>query len=188
MLKKLKALEDDEIVEPRFATDEELELIHDAGYIRAVKQAGEGKLSEHEALNYGLGTEDTPIFQNMHQASSLIVGATLTAVDHVMMEKSKHALNLGGGLHHGFRGKRLDFVYIMTAQWRLNILSKNMGQGCCTLTRMRITEMVFNGRFTMSQTFAHYLFMKLGDIYFLGQEQFMSGDKVLDTVLPLIFR
>lgn len=109
LLKKLKALEDDEIVEPRFATDEELELIHDAGYIRAVKQAGEGKLSEHEALNYGLGTEDTPIFPNMHQASSLIVGATLTAVDHVMMEKSKHALNLGGGLHHGFRGKASGF-------------------------------------------------------------------------------
>ena len=38
----------------------------------------------------------------MHEASSLLVGGTLTAVDHVMSGKALHALHLGGGLHHGF--------------------------------------------------------------------------------------
>ena len=56
-----------------------------------------------KSVNYGLGTEDTPIFPNMHEASALLVGGTLTAVDAVMTGQSLHALNLGGGLHHGFR-------------------------------------------------------------------------------------
>lgn len=45
----------------------------------------------------------------MHEASSLLVGGTLQAVDYVMQGKSKHALNLGGGLHHGFRGRASGF-------------------------------------------------------------------------------
>ena len=45
----------------------------------------------------------------MHEASALLVGGTLTAVDAVLSGKVKHALNLGGGLHHGFRGKASGF-------------------------------------------------------------------------------
>ncbi|GMB07313.1 acetoin utilization protein AcuC [Thermolongibacillus altinsuensis] len=109
LLRKINALDDAQIVEPRMATDEELALVHDRDYIEAVKMAGKGKLSEEVALNYGLGTEDTPIFPNMHEASALLVGGTLTAVDYVLSGKAKHALSLGGGLHHGFRGKASGF-------------------------------------------------------------------------------
>ncbi len=109
LLDGLNALHPTHLVEPRIATEEELELIHDPKYIQAVKLASIGKLENEIALNYGLGTEDTPIFPNMHEASSLLVGATLTAVDYVMSGKSKHALSLGGGLHHGFRGKASGF-------------------------------------------------------------------------------
>ena len=42
------------------------------------------ELPEEMAENYGFGTEDTPMFPNMHEASSLLVGGTLTAVDQVM--------------------------------------------------------------------------------------------------------
>ncbi|WP_044893463.1 acetoin utilization protein AcuC [Bacillus alveayuensis] len=109
LLKSLDAIQEEEIVYPRVASDQELLLIHDQKYIEAVKLAGEGKLRQEEALGYGLGTEDTPIFPNMHEASALLVGGTLTAVDYVMTGKTKHALNLGGGLHHGFRGKASGF-------------------------------------------------------------------------------
>lgn len=109
LLKSMNILSDEEIVFPRLATDDELALIHDRKYIDAVKRASEGKLSEEEAYNFGLGTEDTPIFPNMHEASSLLVGGTLTAVDYVMSNKALHALNLGGGLHHGFKGKASGF-------------------------------------------------------------------------------
>ncbi|MBT2691182.1 acetoin utilization protein AcuC [Bacillus sp. ISL-47] len=109
LLKNMKAIEDHQIVPPRPATDEELHLIHDPSYVNAVKLAGQGQLPEDIGENYGLGTEDTPIFPNMHEASSLLVGGTLAAVDSVMSGRAKHALHLGGGLHHGFRGKASGF-------------------------------------------------------------------------------
>ncbi|WP_121611406.1 acetoin utilization protein AcuC [Mesobacillus foraminis] len=109
LLKKANAIADEQIIPPRHATDEELSLIHDPDYINAVKLAGLGQLKDSAAESYGLGTEDTPIFAGMHEASSLLVGGTLSAVDCVMTGKAKHALHLGGGLHHGFRGKASGF-------------------------------------------------------------------------------
>ncbi|WP_102274240.1 acetoin utilization protein AcuC [Cytobacillus massiliigabonensis] len=109
LLQHLHAIRDDQLVLPRPATDDELQLIHDPRYVDAVKLAGSGQLSSEQADNYGLGTEDVPIFPNMHEASSLLVGGTLTAVDLVMSGQARHALHLGGGLHHGFRGKASGF-------------------------------------------------------------------------------
>jgi len=109
LLKEAGALDESEIIRPRRATDEELTLVHDPSYIQAVKQAGSGLLGNDTAENYGLGTEDTPIFPGMHEAGSMLVGGTLTAVDKVMAGKALHALHLGGGLHHGFRGKASGF-------------------------------------------------------------------------------
>jgi acetoin utilization protein AcuC len=109
LLKKTGAIDKSDLVSPRIATDEELHLIHDPTYVEAVKMAGQGALSEERASSFGLGTEDTPIFPGMHEASALLVGGTLTAVDYVMSGQSQHALSLGGGLHHGFRGKASGF-------------------------------------------------------------------------------
>lgn len=109
LLKKTGAITDEDIINPRMATDQELELIHDPAYVNAVRLAGKGKLPKEKAGNFGIGTEDTPIFPDMHEASALLVGGTLQAVDYVMTGKSQHALNLGGGLHHGFRGKASGF-------------------------------------------------------------------------------
>lgn len=109
LLQKNKNLADDDIIQPRIASDEELLLGHDAQYIDIVKRAGHGYLRQGEGESYGIGTEDTPIFKNMHEASAMFVGGTLTACDYVMQGKSQHALNLGGGLHHGFKGKASGF-------------------------------------------------------------------------------
>ncbi|MFQ3542477.1 acetoin utilization protein AcuC [Halobacillus rhizosphaerae] len=97
------------LIEPRKATDEELSLAHSRRYIEAIKQAGEEALSEEEALEFGIGTEDTPMFKGMHEASALLVGGTLSAIDAVLEGKVDHALNLGGGLHHGFERKASGF-------------------------------------------------------------------------------
>ena len=109
LLNNIGAINENQIVLPRMATEEELLLIHDPSYVDAVKLASHGQLPASVADNYGLGTEDTPIFPNMHEASSFLVGGTLTAVDYVMSGKANHALNLGGGLHHGFRGRASGF-------------------------------------------------------------------------------
>lgn len=109
LLKKMNALSDHHIVPPRVATDEELALAHDQRYIDAVKRASLPDCKPEEFEAYGIGTEDTPVFEDMHLASARLVGGTLTAVDYVMEGKAQHALNLGGGLHHGFRGKASGF-------------------------------------------------------------------------------
>ncbi len=124
LLKKINALMDDDIIPARMATEDEIALAHDRKYIEIVKQAGKGLLTLSETVNYGIGTEDTPIFTNMHEASSLLVGGTLQAVDHVMQGKSKHALNLGGGLHHGFHGRASGFCIYNDSSVAIHYLLK----------------------------------------------------------------
>lgn len=127
LLTEIKALQETEVIAPRVATDDEISLIHDPAYIDAVKKAGKGSLASSIAANYGLGTEDTPIFSNMHEASALIVGGTLTAVDAVMTGKSDHALNVGGGLHHGFRGKASGFCIYNDSSIAIEYMKKKYG-------------------------------------------------------------
>ncbi|GAA0455974.1 acetoin utilization protein AcuC [Alkalibacillus silvisoli] len=109
LLKSMNALNDDQILAPRKATDEEIKLVHDKAYVDAVKRASVNELPEEEGLEFGIGTEDTPIFDHMHDAAAQLVGGTLTAVDSVLNGDFKHALNFGGGLHHGFRRKASGF-------------------------------------------------------------------------------
>ncbi|WP_277674440.1 acetoin utilization protein AcuC [Piscibacillus halophilus] len=109
LLKSAGTLTDDQVIPPRMATDEEIKTVHHPNYVDAVKRAGINQLTESEALEYGIGTEDTPIFPKMHEAASLLVGGTLSAVDAVLKNGFKHAVNLGGGLHHGFVRKASGF-------------------------------------------------------------------------------
>ncbi len=124
LLKKGLMIKDSDIVSPRMASDEELFLLHDPSYVQAVKDAGAGKLNLDKAENYGLGTEDTPIFNGMHEASALMVGGALTAVDMVMEGEADHALHLGGGLHHGFRGKASGFCVYNDSAVAIKYLQK----------------------------------------------------------------
>ncbi len=109
LLRDTGILKDDQIVAPRKATDEEIQLIHNEDYVNAVKQASTGQLPPSQESSFGLNTDDTPIFNDMHEASAWLVGATLTAVEQVFEGKTKKALSLGGGLHHGFRGRASGF-------------------------------------------------------------------------------
>ncbi|GAB4074965.1 acetoin utilization protein AcuC [Barrientosiimonas marina] len=109
LLEKGNLLTNNDIIIPRIATEEEVNLFHYKPYINAVKRAGSGFLSPGEGMEYGIGTEDTPLFENMHEASSYLVGGTLAAVDTVLQGKAEHALNPGGGLHHGFSQKANGF-------------------------------------------------------------------------------
>jgi len=127
LLETIGALSGEDIVKPRKAADEELLLIHDPSYVEAVKLAGHGKLDPVKAENYGLGTEDTPVFPNMHEASALIAGGTLQAAEEVMSGRARHALHLGGGLHHGFRGKASGFCIYNDTAIAVKYLRKQYG-------------------------------------------------------------
>lgn len=109
LLRTLNAINDEQIIPPRVASDEELSLVHDERFIHAVKKAENGQINVDHLFNYGLGTEDTPVFPKIHEASALVVGGTLVAAEYVMEGKANHALHLGGGLHHSLQGRASGF-------------------------------------------------------------------------------
>lgn len=109
LLKAAQFLSDEEIVTPRVATEEEILLVHTKDYVDAVKRAGHNNITKRELANYGLNTEDTSQFENMHEKCSMLVGASLTGADLIMEGKADKVASLGGGLHHGFTGKASGF-------------------------------------------------------------------------------
>jgi len=127
LLQKMGTISDTDIIAPRIATDQELLLAHDEKFIEVVKKAGKGEISAQVGEVFGIGTEDTPFFQNMHEASAMLVGGTLTAVDEVMSGRSKYALNLGGGLHHGFRGRASGFCVYNDSSVAIKYLQEKYG-------------------------------------------------------------
>lgn len=117
-----------DIIKPREATDEELELVHKKDFIEAVKLAGEGKLPEDKMESYGLNTEDTPSFEGMHEKSRMLVGATLSAVEAVMDGRTDKALSLAGGLHHGFSGRASGFCIYNDSAVAIEYIRKKYGK------------------------------------------------------------
>lgn len=123
LLEDAGQLNHENIIKPRIATEEEIALIHDNSFIHAVKSAN--TLTKEQLLKYGLGTEDTPVFPNMHDATSRIVGATLTAVDAVLKDGAKTAVNFSGGLHHGLKHKASGFCIYNDAAIAIQYIRKN---------------------------------------------------------------
>ena len=76
------------VLVPASAQTAELELVHDADYIDAVRQAG---LDGRSNGRYGLGTPDNPVFAGMHEASALVAGATLAAARAIWRGEAVHA-------------------------------------------------------------------------------------------------
>ena len=109
LIKSFDLLAAEHVLPPRHATDDELALIHDRGYIEAVRAQGHSTAELPLSASYGLGSEDVPFFPGMHEAASLIVGGTLQAVNAVMNGEADHAFNPAGGLHHALRGRASGF-------------------------------------------------------------------------------
>ncbi|WP_026907504.1 acetoin utilization protein AcuC [Paucisalibacillus globulus] len=122
LLKESGQLTEDQIIPPRVASDDEIALIHDLAYIRAVKSAN--RMAQEDLIKFGIGTEDTPVFSNMHEAAAQIVGATLSAVEAVMIDGAQGAVNFAGGLHHGFKQKASGFCIYNDAAIAIKYIRK----------------------------------------------------------------
>jgi acetoin utilization protein AcuC len=94
------------MVSPPPATDAELATVHDDDYIAAVRQAGRSLAPD---FRFGLGTEDDPVFEGMHEASALVAGATLAAAQAVWSGSALHGASIAGGLHHAMRRSASGF-------------------------------------------------------------------------------
>ncbi|WP_413544052.1 acetoin utilization protein AcuC [Citricoccus nitrophenolicus] len=96
-----------QLLTPEVASDELLASVHDPEYIRAVRAVSTG---ERDAdLERGLGTEDNPVFPDIHESSARILGGSVSAAQALWTGQVRHAVNFAGGLHHAARGRASGF-------------------------------------------------------------------------------
>lgn len=86
----------------RAATPEMLERFHRTEYVDKVRTA------ESAGLDY-LDAGDTPVFPNIFETSSWVVGSALNALDDVMSGHCVRTFQPIGGLHHAGRGHAAGF-------------------------------------------------------------------------------
>jgi acetoin utilization protein AcuC len=102
LARALGILEHVDVTTPQPASEGELGLVHTPDFVRAVRACsspGPADALAH-ASRHGLGTPDVPTFPEMHDVTSLIVGATLTAARDVWAGTTPHGFSPAGGLHH----------------------------------------------------------------------------------------
>ena len=58
---------------------------------------------------HGLGTDDNPIFEGMHEASALVCGGSLAAAREIAEGRAERAVNIAGGLHHAMADRAAGF-------------------------------------------------------------------------------
>ena len=95
------------IVEPDDITRDDLELVHDPGYIDVVMQASADP--DRFRPSRGIGPGDTPAATGLHEASLLVCGATARAVREVLASHADRAFAVAGGLHHAHRDRAAGF-------------------------------------------------------------------------------
>lgn len=94
------------LVAPGIADDATLLAVHDADYVEAVKAASADGLP---APQHGLGTEDTPVFPQLHAGAARIAEGGRLCAEAVLTGEAVHAVNFAGGLHHAGRARAGGF-------------------------------------------------------------------------------
>ncbi len=79
-------------VSPCCASEEDLLRVHTLEYLASVK-------AEEPDLAFGLGSDDTPVFPGIYDASRLLAGGSIDAA-RLMLHEDCSSFNIGGGLHH----------------------------------------------------------------------------------------
>ena len=102
---ELGVLEGVELLEPEPAPDTELHRVHVPSYLEAVRLA---PVNGDDPV-HGLGTDDNPIFEGMHEASRLVCGGSLLAAREIAEGRADRAVNIAGGLHHAMRDRASGF-------------------------------------------------------------------------------
>jgi acetoin utilization protein AcuC len=93
------------MITPVEAGEADLTRVHRADYLDAVRVAPIDPFFS----GWGLNTPDNPVFDDMHQASARICGATLAAAQAVWHGSARRAVNVAGGLHHAMPARAAGF-------------------------------------------------------------------------------
>ncbi len=91
---------------PEPAADAELQLVHSARYLAAVRRLSVDPGGPPEA---GIGAGDNLPFSGMHEAGAVVAGGSLRAVEAIIRGDLEHAFHPGGGLHHAMADRASGF-------------------------------------------------------------------------------
>jgi acetoin utilization protein AcuC len=91
---------------PEPAADDELEWLHAAEYVAAVRRFSADPGGPPEA---GIGPGDDPAFAGMHEAAAAVAGGSIRAMEAILRGDVEHAYHPGGGLHHAMRARASGF-------------------------------------------------------------------------------
>jgi acetoin utilization protein AcuC len=104
-------IEEEEKVESRYATTEELLLFHDRDYIDTLIEADRCQcVPEGARERFNIGSYENPVSPAMFRGSSLATGSSLQAAE--LFLEGYVAFNPAGGMHHAFRRKAHGFCFI----------------------------------------------------------------------------
>ena len=88
------------LIDPRAATEAELEWVHTRDYVAAVRSLSAG-LEAVQPEKFGFSERgDNPVYPGMYDAALLSSGATLVAAGLVAEKRVDAAFSIAGGLHH----------------------------------------------------------------------------------------
>ena len=95
------------VLAPAEASEDQLRLVHSAGYIEAVRHAGDWASDFRPHM--GLGTEDNPVYPGMHEVAALTCGGSILAMDEVLSGRRTRTLSIAGGMHHAHKARAAGF-------------------------------------------------------------------------------
>lgn len=107
-------------------SDEFLTWVHEPGYIDAVRSASLDPAAADPRR--GLGTDDDPAFEGMHDVSALIAAGSVEACRRVWTGAADHAVNFCGGLHHAMADRAAGFCIYNDAALGIKWLLDNGAQ------------------------------------------------------------
>lgn len=95
------------LLPPRRATEGELELAHSPEYIDLVRRLSDPVQRRRVPMDQveaaGFGSADNPISDELHDGTSLVVGATMVGAEAIEIGAALHVFSPAGGLHHAHR-------------------------------------------------------------------------------------
>src|SRR5579864_178850 len=113
LIKSTGLIEHAQLLPPRMATDEELELVHSAEYVQLVRELSDPVLRRKVPFELidsaGYASADNPISDALHEGTALVAGASLVAAEAIQSGAALHAFSPSGGLHHAHRERASGF-------------------------------------------------------------------------------
>ncbi|QGG46925.1 acetoin utilization protein AcuC [Heliorestis convoluta] len=127
LIEKYGLIQEGQMVEPQSCAIEDLLMVHPENFIKVIEKASQGKESPDLLQTYGLGTDDTPAFSGMLEATQKVVGSALSGAKMIMEGQTDHVFAIGGGLHHAHRNKASGFCVLNDAAVAIAYLQRNYG-------------------------------------------------------------